>query len=385
MKTNNHDFIKAELLKLYKKNNPSLPTNLNKLINIIKNSLENKLAFPLRFFKKLSVGDFACGTGEYALVAAKNGANVEGYDFNSQSIELAKKNAKKLKINNCKFYTKEFFKIKKKYDFVTCTAALHHLPDPYHGLEFLKSRVKKGGFLFVSFGLDSSNIIHNLIKLIVRNWGTSSKEITKASKFLFKNHIDRCVKLGLRKEENVIADQFINSQHFYLDLEKVNNILDEDFSLHSSWPPKYLPLGDSIMNNSTDVINNNNLIPSEIIWSSKTFDDKKRILKFKKKNHYKSFKKLKKILNNSSNKSINEILKKNNIHKLKKSFDYNADFSFDLNSHVCKFYQEIWDLFSFFKNTKRSLKATKKHISNKKYIFKGTNGLGLNFFIFRKN
>jgi hypothetical protein len=90
-------------------------------------------------------------------------------------------------------------------------------------------------------------------------------------------------------------------------------------------------------------------------------------------------------LNNSSNKSINEILKKNNIHKLKKSFDYNADFSFDLNSHVCKFYQEIWDLFSFFKNTKRSLKATKKHISNKKYIFKGTNGLGLNFFIFRKN
>lgn len=86
---------------------------MNKLINIYRDSFENKLAFPLRFFKKLSVGDFACGTGEYAMIAAKNGANVEGYDFNSQSIEFAKKNAKKLKINNCRFHTKEFFKIKK--------------------------------------------------------------------------------------------------------------------------------------------------------------------------------------------------------------------------------------------------------------------------------
>jgi SAM-dependent methyltransferase len=385
MKKNTDNLIKAELLKLYKKNNPSLPSNLNKLINIYKDSFENKLAFPLRFFKNLSVGDFACGTGEYAMIAAKNGAKVEGYDFNSQSIEFAKKNARKLKINNCQFHTKEFFKIKKKYDFVICTAALHHLPDPYKGLKFLKSRVKKGGFLFVSFGLDSSNMIHNLMKLIVRNWGTGREEIIKASKFLFKDHIDRCVKFGLRKEDNVIADQFINNQHFYLDLKKVNNIMDKGFSLHSSWPPKYLPLGDSLQRSSTSVINDSIIAPSELIWSSKTFDDIKRILKFKKEYNYTSFKKLKKILNNNSKKPINEILRKNNIYKLQKSFVSNADFSFDLNTHVNKFYQEIWSLFNFFKNTKRSLKETKKHINNKKYIFKGTNGLGLNFFIYRKN
>ena len=54
MKKNTDNLIKAELLKLYKKNNPSLPSNLNKLINIYRDSFENKLAFPLRFFKKLS-------------------------------------------------------------------------------------------------------------------------------------------------------------------------------------------------------------------------------------------------------------------------------------------------------------------------------------------
>ena len=55
------------------------------------------------------------------------------------------------------------------------------------------------------------------------------------------------------------------------------------------------------------------------------------------------------LLNNNSKKSINEILKKHNTYKLKRSFNTNADFSFDLNTHVHKFYQEIWDLFNFFK------------------------------------
>ena len=55
-----------------------------------------------------------------------------------------------------------------------CTNALHHLPNPYLGLKHLKSKVKKDGFLMVSFGLDSSNLQHSLMKLIVRNWGTTN-------------------------------------------------------------------------------------------------------------------------------------------------------------------------------------------------------------------
>ena len=31
-----------------------------------------KLSFPLRFFKNLTVGDYACGTGEYYMLTAKN-------------------------------------------------------------------------------------------------------------------------------------------------------------------------------------------------------------------------------------------------------------------------------------------------------------------------
>lgn len=379
----NSELIKNKLLKLYKKNNPSNPTNLNKRLKIAQNDLE-KLSFPLRFFKNLSVGDFGCGTGEFAILAAKNGAKVEGFDFNEISIQIAKKNSKKLKIKNCKFFKKEFFKIKKKFDFVICTGVLHHLPNPYDGLKYLKSRVKSNGFLFIAFGLDSSNISHNLLKLIVRNWGKSDIEITKASKLLFRNHIDRSIKFGLRKEDSVIADQFINTQHYFLNLEKLYKILGNNFSLHSCWPPKFFPTSDSLRNIT---FKKDDFTPSELVWSTKTTDDKIRLKSFLKINYQNNqrLKNLKKILNHNSNQSLYDVLKKNNFLKLKKNFDYKKlDFTFDLNNYVSKFYNEIYELLLFFKK-KRKLNEAKKEIFKKKYIFKGTNGLGINYFIFRKN
>lgn len=378
--SNKNKLIKEEILKLYKKYNPSVPTNFKKLMKI-NEKVFLKLSFPLRFFKNLTVGDFACGTGEFCMLAARNKAKVQGFDFNKISIDIAKKNSKKLKIKNCKFYTKEFFQTKKKFDMVICTAALHHLPDPYKGLKYLKSRVKKDGFLFVSFGLNSSNIVHNILKLIVRNWGKKIDDIKNTSKFLFKNHIDRCVKFGLREEDNVIADQFVNNQHHYLDLRKVHKILDKEFVLHSSWPPKFLPLADSINNISTK---KNNLIPSELLWSTKTFEDSSRIKKFTSKKNHRSFIKIKNILNNNRNRSINEILKQNKFLIEKNNFNFkDTDFSFKLNNHITKFYLEVNDLFLFFKKN-RSLIEAKKHIDKKKYLFKGSNGLGLNYFMFKK-
>ncbi len=374
------NLIKKELLKLYKRNNPSLPTNLKKLVKIYEQAFK-KLSFPARFFKNLSVGNFACGTGEFCFFAAKSGAKTEGFDFNEISINKAKENSKKLKIKNCKFQVKEFFKVKKKYDFVICTAALHHLPNPYEGLSFLKSRVNKNGFLFVSFGLSSSNIQHNLMKLIVRNWGKEDEKIKKVSKFLFKDHIERCVKFGLRKEAAVIDDQFVNSQHYYLDIKKMFKMLNKNFSLHSSWPPIYLPQGDSVMNLS---IKSQNFVPSELMWASKTFDDKIRFKKFLRKSNYKSFTNLKQILNNKRNVSIKEILTKNDFLKNKSNFSYdNLDLGFDLNTHVLKFFDEVYKLINFFK-IKRTLNETRLQIKKTKYLFKGTNGLGLNYFIFQK-
>jgi hypothetical protein len=243
------------------------------------------------------------------------------------------------------------------------------------------SRVKKDGFLMLSFGIDSSNIIHNLLKLIVRNWGKDENSIKKNSKLLFQNHINRCIKFGLRKEDSVIADQFINTQHFYLNLKKIFKILKNKFLLHGSWPPKYLPLADSINNITTSNID---FRFAEIIWSAKTYDDNLRAKKFFNDNNLNLFKKLKSSLNNKTNKSLNEILSQNMFLSSKNNFDYGKfDFSFNLNHDIKNFYNEIFALLNFFKK-KRSLLEAKNKINKMKFIFKGTNGLGLNHFLFRK-
>ena len=379
------NLIQKNLLKLYINNNPSNPTNLKKRLKVGQNDLE-KLSFPLRFFKNLSVGDFGCGTGEFSFLAAKNGAKVEAFDFNKWSIKIAKENSKKLRIKNCNFYEKDFFAIKKKFDFVICTGVLHHLPNPYKGLKHLTSRVKKNGFLFVGFGLDSSNISHNLMKLIVRNWGKSDYDIKKTSKYLFKNHINRSMKFGLRKEDSVIADQFINTQHYYLNIKKIFNIIRKNFfKLHSSWPPIFFPRGDSLRN---DTLKINNFISSELMWSTKTIDDKIRLKNFSIKNNKKLqlFNNFKKTLNHNKNKSIYECLKKKNFSSLTSKITYikRLEHDFDLNEHIIRFYNELSGLLFFF-SKKRKLHEAKKEISKKKYIFKGTNGLGINYFIFRKN
>jgi hypothetical protein len=118
------------------------------------------------------------------------------------------------------------------------------------------------------------------------------------------------------------------------------------------------------------------------------FISKVRLKKFliKNKKNFKSFANFKKILNHNPNKSMYDFLKINKFTNLKNNFDYNKkfDYSFDLVNHISNFYDEVYKLLFFF-TKKRKLSEAKKEISKKKYIFKGTNGLGINYFIFRKN
>ena len=81
---------------------------------------------------------------------------------------------------------------------------------------------------------------------------------------------------------------------------------------------------------------------------------------------------------------MNDLL--NNKHKNKnsyKKFD-NIDFSFGINEHISKFNIELNKIISFFRKKSPTLKETKNFLSKNNYIFKNTNGLGINHFIFKK-
>jgi SAM-dependent methyltransferase len=374
--------INKTILNIYLKHNPSLPRSVKKKINVVNDLLNFKLNFPVKDFKKKKIIDIACGTGEFANFFAINGHKVIGYDFNPKSINHANKLSKKLGVSkNCNFNLKEFYKVKDKADIVLCTAALHHLDEPYKGLNHLDKLLKKGGYMILSFGIDSSNLQHNLMKILSRLNGTSDKDIYELSNYLFKEHIDRCVKYGLRNRSAVIYDQFINPQHRYLNFKKIFLTLKK-YKLYSSWPKPILARGDSPYNDSMNNQKNKDFSLSSFYWSSKQRDDVNNFTKnfanldFKFSKIYKNInnkKKLSKNLNNTILKNLKFLIQNSN----EISFNYNVQYK--------NFFKELDKLFRLLKQKKINLKLLKETINSQKILFKGTSGLGLNFFIFKKN
>jgi len=374
--------INSEVLKIYKKFNPSIPNNFNKRFLVIKNLFENLLKFPIHDFKSKKIIEFGCGTGTTSCYLGLNGHKVEGYDFNKFSIEHCLTLKKKFNLRTVKFFEKEFYNIKiKKYDIVICNAVIHHLDNPYKAINFLKKFVKKNGYLILGFGLDSSNLQHNLMKLTSRLYGIKDEEIYENSNFFFKKHIDRCVKFSQRKRKNVVYDQFINPQHNYINLNRLIKIFKGDYDLYSQWPSFSFPISDTY-NNIT--CKNSNLINakySSIFWSSKKNSDIKNINKLDKTffNNceilFKFFKNKKKIKFNLQTKNFLKKLSKVRNYKIK----------FPLFDEIKIYLNELYDFIIFISSKKQVNKYRLKHkINNYKVLFKEHNGLGLNFFIFKK-
>jgi len=391
MKKKSENQVSNEILSLYQRQNPTKLTNFDKAMASYVNNLENNLKFPLIFLKNMNVLDVGCGTGTFALIYALYSAKVEGYDFNEETISLAKKLHTKHKIKNSSFHCSNFYDSarNKNFDFVSCTGVLHHLHDPIKGFKFLINKLNNNGFLFISMGLSSSNLQHSLMKLIVRNWGTSDEEIIFAAKELFGTHISRCVKYGHRDEKAVIFDQFLNPHQDNLDLTSILKVAESsNLKLHTSWPPPFCLKGDSGINNTDNETQVDHFELSQYYWSMKNISD----INLRKNNNLKNLKSSKEFnnfcnfindlqLNSSLRQAIKEKKYKNVLLKPplnnKIVWDYNANKQFEIfNAEI----NELMEILS--KNL--SIKKTNSFIKKAKILFKGTSGLGLNNFLFIK-
>ncbi len=100
--------------------------------------------------KKLSVLDYGCSTGNY-LSTMPNGWSKHGFEINKTEIEYIKKNKKNIKIYE------DVSKINKKFDIITMRGVIEHIQDHKNLLYFLKNRIKKNGFLYISATPDFSS------------------------------------------------------------------------------------------------------------------------------------------------------------------------------------------------------------------------------------
>jgi 2-polyprenyl-3-methyl-5-hydroxy-6-metoxy-1,4-benzoquinol methylase len=106
------------------------------------------------FYNK-DVIDFGCGNGSILLALMKRGAKSSyGIDFGKKNIQVAKKWSKIFNFDkNMKFKCLDIlkFKSKKKYDFIICSAVLHHLKSHYHfekAMKNISSICKNGSYLY---------------------------------------------------------------------------------------------------------------------------------------------------------------------------------------------------------------------------------------------
>ena len=76
--------------------------------------------------------DVACGTGDYAIYCAQIIKQAYGVDLSNKMIEIARKNANKLQVNNLSFKVQDVIELPfetDQFSIVNCKSAFHHFED----------------------------------------------------------------------------------------------------------------------------------------------------------------------------------------------------------------------------------------------------------------
>lgn len=97
--------------------------------------------------------DAGCGTGEYALWFAEEGARVTGIDLSTGSLEEARSFAESAGVDAVRFEERSVLDTgfeEDSFDFVYCTGVLHHTPAPFRGFRELCRVLRPGGKILVS-------------------------------------------------------------------------------------------------------------------------------------------------------------------------------------------------------------------------------------------
>lgn len=113
--------------------------------------------------KDQTVIDMGCGTGAFAVQAAKHSRKVYAVDVSKAMLRCARRKAKKAKLDNIEFHRGGFLTyehIAIPADAVVSTAVLHHLPDFWKltGLRRLAQMLKTGGRLYLFDVVFSFNV-----------------------------------------------------------------------------------------------------------------------------------------------------------------------------------------------------------------------------------
>lgn len=248
--------VEQAVLDVYQQVNPSTynietePKEFERREQIYTSLFRDRLHFPPKMFADADVLDFGSGTGEHAVFYARWGARCTLVEMNELAIERSKKifslfaPEAKPAFNHASLFN---FTTDQRFDIVISNAVLHHTAAKREGFEQLVSYLKPGGYVMLGIGTAAGMWQRNIQRLILYALAQTPAEISALAEYFFSNHIHRAVEFGRRSREAVIYDTYINPK---IDLPTVAEVLtwfrDTNIRLYSAWPTlTTVPLGDS--------------------------------------------------------------------------------------------------------------------------------------------
>ncbi len=387
--------ITLNVNKVYSKKNPSTYFRNYKGF---KKFIENKKKFlyelklPLKIFKNSSLIDFGCGSGQNSIFYNILGCKSTLVEYDKQSCintyNLFKRYSKnKFKIVNTDIFN---FKSKKKFDFVVSNGVIHHTKDPKKNINICIKHLKKNGFIILGWGEIYGFFQRNIQRIILYSISRNNHEIIKYSKILFKDHLSRSVKFSGRKIDEIIYDTYINPRIKTVSLEEVLKIFaKKDVELYSSYQ------------NIVDLINLNNLQNSQFKLIGNNLKDRKKILlnnfyNFSLSNqNIKKIDKSYRIFNNLLKKIVNKVNDKKFtnskvtlpyselklLNKMLYSLKKEELIDFQHNKIFFKELDLIFRILNTKENKTIKFHKIKKTLKKVKKIFKGYNGVGMNYIV----
>ena len=394
------DKILDSVNKVYKEEHPSFyvninQKNLNKIIKARKNLLFN-LKIQTKWFKDSKLLDFGSGSGIYGLVYNLLGAKTDLVEYEKNFVDQSKKLFSKFaRKNSYKIYSSNIFnfKQKKKYDIVVFNGVAHHTRNPNKILDKACKFLKRDGMIIYGIGNKSGFFQRALQRLILFKLSKNKSEIIKFAKILFREHLNRAQKFGGRTERQIIFDTYINPK---IDCQSSKTIIKifrkNKLELYSSFPNI---LSNEFFTDDTENYRNFNskqtkgenkkkIFLSEHKWITSLSE-----LGSKKSNKQEKIELLKdKITNTLNDKNFNNynldytktishcINYKKNLYNL----FTNKNLKKNLNRYD-KFYDEVINLLKQLSKKNCKIKDIRSLIKKNKYLFKGTTGVGMNYYV----
>ena len=393
-----HRKTEEEVLRVYKTANPSTywieknEEEYKERENFLVNLFLHRLNFPPKMFENAELLEFGTGTGEKSLFYLKWGASCLFVEMNDLACQRAEKLFKSFSSESARYQILNQslfdFQSNREFDIVISLGVIQHTADKERAFKIKSQHLKEGGFLVLGVGNSAGVFQRNLQRAILYHLAKDEAEIVSLANQWFTEHIDRAVKFGGRSRESVIYDGYVNPK---IDTPSVSEILgwfsQHGLKLYSSWPPVIPAILGDPANRETLPYEKLNHIMSlpEIVFLSHTDDDKDPLTQLNEElsKPMKSFEDTVRLLKDITPDTPLDV------KSLKKEINSLLTLKFQVNPYrpfvdrLEQLLEEVCQVVKLLEDNRTD--ELKIFISNTQVLFRGTSGLGMNWYVGHKS